>query len=322
MNKCLYCYGELNEGDFHSACSKNFFGTDIAPKIPYNLNELYKLGKIVVEKRVTIPGVQKKLSMELDKKIKNEPKLTIVGMWGNYILKPPSSHFKALPENEDLTMKLANLFGIKTVEHSLIRLKSGELSYITKRIDRVKNRKLHMEDFCQLTERLSEDKYKGSMELINKTIDKYSANPGLDKLTIFELTIFSFLTGNADMHLKNFSLIYKNGMITLAPAYDLLSTRLVIPERKDPDELALTLNGKKRKLRLEDFLKFAETSDLNKKQIENTFKKFANGIEKAFQLIDFSFLDKEMKRKYKNLISERAKRLGLDNLDADAIRNF
>jgi serine/threonine-protein kinase HipA len=118
--------------------------------------------------------------MELDKKIKAEPKLTIVGLWGNYILKPPSEHFDSLPENEDLTLKLAEIFKIKTVNHSLIKLKSGELAYVTKRIDRENNKKIHMEDFCQLTERLTEDKYKGSIELINRTIDKYSSNPGLD----------------------------------------------------------------------------------------------------------------------------------------------
>lgn len=311
MNKCLYCYGELNEGDFHSTCSKKFFGTEKAPIVPYELDELYKLGKIVVEKRVTVPGVQSKLSMELDKQIKTEPKLTIAGLWGNYIFKPPAQPYISLPENEDLTLKLAEIFGLKTVEHSLIRLKSGEIAYITKRTDREKNRKLHMEDFCQLTERLTEDKYKGSMELVNRTIDKYSSNPGLNKLTVFETTLFYFLTGNADMHLKNFSVIYKNGMVNLVPAYDLLSTRLVMSENEDPEESALTINGKKRKLRLNDFLKFAESSGLNIKQIENSFNKFKSNLSKAINFIDSSLLDKKLMNTYKELIVARAERLEL-----------
>ena len=311
MNKCLFCYGELHNGDFHTACIKKFFETETAPEIPYTIDELYKLGKIVVEKRVAIPGVQTKLSMELDKKIKSEPKLTIVGLWGNYILKPPSRQYKELPENEDLTMKLAEIFGIKTVGHSLIKLKSGELSYVTKRIDRVKNRKLHMEDFCQLTERLTEDKYKGSMELLCRTIDKYSSNPGLDKLTIFEIGLFSFLVGNADMHLKNFSVIYKNNMISLSPAYDLLSTRLVISEKNDPDEFALPINGKKRKINLNDFFALAKSTGLNKKQIENSINKFKKKLNAVLNLIDISFLSSEMKSEYKKIILERAARLEL-----------
>lgn len=311
MNKCLYCYGELNEGDYHSTCSKKFFGTEKAPIVPYELDEIYKLGKIVVKKSVTLPGVQSKLSMELDKQIKTEPKLTVVGLWGNYILKPPAQQYKSLPENEDLTLKLAEIFGLKTVDHSLIKLKNGEIAYVTKRIDRDKNRKLHMEDFCQLTERLTEDKYKGSMELVNRTIDKYSSNPGLDKLTIFEMTLFYFLTGNADMHLKNFSIIYEHGMINLAPAYDLLSTRLVISEKDDPEESALTINGKKRKLRLNDFLKFAESSGLNDKQIENSFDKFKSNLSRSINFIDSSFLDKKLMGAYKELIAARAQRLGV-----------
>jgi serine/threonine-protein kinase HipA len=309
MNRCLYCYGQLNEGDFHSTCSKKIFGSEIAPVVPYELNELYKLGKIAVEKRITIPGVQSKLSVELDNKIKSEPKITIVGLWGDYILKPPSAHYNFLPENEDLTMKLAKTFGIKTVQHSLIKFKSGEIAYLTKRIDREKNKKLHMEDFCQLSERLTEDKYKGSMESVVKVIDKYSSNPGLDKLTIFEITLFSFLTGNADMHLKNFSVIYKNNMIYLSPAYDLLSTRLVISEKDDPDESALTINGKKRNLKLSDFLSFAKSSGLEDKQIENSVKLFIKKIDRVINLIDQSFLSDGLKLSYKNLIIERGVRL-------------
>jgi len=147
--------------------------------------------------------------------------------------------------------------------------------------------------------------------LINRTIDKYSSNPGLDKLTVFELALFSFLTGNADMHLKNFSVIYKNGMISLSPAYDLISTRLVIPEKDDPEETALMINGKRRNLQLPDFLKLGESSGLNKRQIENTLNKFKEKFEEVINFIDLSFLNDKRKVDYKNLLISRWKRLNI-----------
>ena len=129
--------------------------------------------------------------------------------------------FQHLPENEDLTMHLAEAFNIPAAMHSLIRLKSGELAYITKRFDRIKKEKLALEDMCQLTETLTNDKYRSSMEKVGKCIEKYSTRPGLDNLIFFETAIFNFLTGNADMHLKNFALLTtKENDIVLSPAYD------------------------------------------------------------------------------------------------------
>ncbi len=219
MNKkCLYCYQPLgeSENDFHVKCAKRIFGTAQAPVLGYSLSQMQELAKEVVQNQVTVPGVQAKLSFHFEPKRGEDNRLTLVGVWGNYILKPPTTQFANLPENEDLTMHLANLLKIKTVPHSLIRLKSGEFAYITKRIDRVKEAKLPMEDLCQLSERLTEDKYKGSMEQIGKVIMQHSSNPLFDAQIFFELTLFSFLTGNADMHLKNFSLIdYDSGNNTI-----------------------------------------------------------------------------------------------------------
>ena len=208
-------------------------------------------------------------------------------------------------------MHMANLCKIKTVPHSLIRLKSGELAYLTKRIDRDnENNKIHMEDMCQLTERLTEDKYKGSMEKTGKTILKYSSNPVYDALTFYELALFSFLTGNADMHLKNFSLIHNsNGMIGISPAYDLLATRMLIPEKYDNEETALTLNGKKRNFTAHDFKLFGKSLTLNDKQIENVFNTFKNRLNDCISFIDKSFLSQENKDRYKKLILERKKRI-------------
>jgi len=313
-NKCLYCYQENHSGlkDYHPACCKKIFGIDQPPKLDYTFSEMSKLAQDIIQNSVTIPGVQAKLSLQLDKKSRGASKLTLVGLWGDFILKPPTINYSELPENEDLSMHLAELFKIKVVPHSLIRLKSGELAYITKRIDRDKDGKLQMEDFCQLSERLTEDKYKASMEQVGKLILQYSSNPLFDALSFFELTLFSFLTGNADMHLKNFSLIdYRNGMTGLSQAYDLLSTRLVISEKKDNEELALTLNGRKRNFKLQDFITFGERLKLNEKQIQNSLLKFSKQYKKAITFVDTSFLSLEFKEKYKELIHLRAERLGL-----------
>lgn len=311
-HKCLYCYQPLNsvETDFHSKCSKKIFGTPTPPLIEYSNGQMKDLAKEVVQSQVTVPGVQAKLSFQIEQKRGKQSRFTLVGLWGNYILKPPTLQYANLPENEDLTMHLASIFKIATVPHSLIYLKSGELAYITKRIDRVKKQKLHMEDLCQLSERLTEDKYKGSMEQVGKTIMQYSSNPLFDALTFVEVTLFSFLTGNADMHLKNFSLIdYPNEITQLAPAYDLLSTRLVIPEKDDPEELALTLNAKKKKFKLNDFIHLAKVLKLNDKQISNSLTRFEKSMPLAIDFIDSSFLTKDDKEKYKKLMKERCDRI-------------
>ncbi len=201
-------------------------------------------------------------------------------------------------------MHLAQLSKIKTVPHSLIRLTSGNLAYITKRIDRTKKGKLAMEDMCQLTERLTEDKYHGSYEQIARTIQKYSATPGLDVVNFFELVLFSFLTGNADMHLKNFSLLEQPGLgMTLSPAYDLVNTALVNPA--DKEEMALTLNGKKKKLKKADFVAAMNTLKVEEKQQQNIFNKMLKSIPKWNEHIDISFLNAEFKEHYKAIIHER-----------------
>ncbi len=311
---CLYCYQENNSGvkDYHPSCSKKLYGVDKPPILSYTFSEMSKLAEKVISNSVTVPGVQAKLSLHLDKKGSRPSKLTLVGLWGDYILKPPTANYPQLPENEDLSMHLADIFKIKVVPHSLIRLKSGEISYITRRVDRDKKGKLHMEDFCQLSERLTEDKYKASMEQVGKLILKYSSNPLLDAITFFEVTIFSFLTGNADMHLKNFSLLdYRNGLTGLSPAYDLLSTRLVIPKKEDNEEIALTLNGRKRNFKLQDFIVFGEKLKMNEKQIQNSFNKFSKQLNKALTFVDLSFLSSDLKKEYSNLIRKRAKLLEL-----------
>lgn len=307
MNKCLYCYKEIDgKDDFHEKCALDFFGNKTAPIIDYTLDKMSELAKNIVERSISVPGVQPKLSMSLNGMDKNQ-RLTIVGaLGGNYILKPPNHNFPEMPENEHLTMLMAKVFGINTVPSSLIRLKSRELSYITKRIDRTPTgQKIHMIDMFQITEAF--DKYKSSMEKIGKAINKYATNTLLDELFFFELTIFSFLTGNNDMHLKNFSLIKTNIGWSLSPAYDLLNVTIVNPE--DKEELALTLSGKKKNLKKEHFVNFGNGLGLNTKQINAVFQRFEKNKPKAIELIDKSFLSKNMKKMYLDILEERYTKL-------------
>jgi serine/threonine-protein kinase HipA len=310
MERCLYCYQSLEQGqvDFHPQCSKKIFGTAVPPVLPYTKADIESLALEVVRSQVTITGVQPKLSVDLEKGKGGEKRFTIVGLWGEYILKPQTEQYPSLPENEDLTMHLASLARIKTVPHSLIRFQDGSLAYITKRIDRDKKGvKIPMEDMCQLTEKLTEQKYKGSHEQIAKKIVEFSAYPVLDLINYFEVLLFCYLTGNADMHLKNFSLYKKVGECVLAPAYDLLSTKLVIPQ--DSEELALTLNGKKRKLKKVDFDSLLKTMKVDDKAIENVYDKFRKVIPEWLLFIDSSFLPDEMKEEYNTLIQEKCKNI-------------
>ncbi|MEQ6122093.1 HipA domain-containing protein [Reichenbachiella sp. MALMAid0571] len=318
-NKCLYCYKKIDSGElmtpagkegYHSRCSKKFFGTLAPPKLEFTQEQMLELAEQVVKSQKTVTGVQPKLSLGLEKGSDIPERFAIVGLWGEYILKPQTEMYPNLPENEDLTMHLAEMSKIKTVDHSLIRLKSGQLAYITKRIDRKNGNKIHMEDMCQLTERLTEHKYKGSYEQIGKAIRRYSANPGLDLTDFYELVLFSFLTGNNDMHLKNFSLIRMDSDYSLCPAYDLVASELVV--EGDDEDLALTLNGRKKKIVRNDFETAMKGSGLDQKVTDNIFKKYKKLFPKWIKFIDESFLPNAMNDGYKELIKRKAKQIGLE----------
>jgi serine/threonine-protein kinase HipA len=314
MSRCLYCYQllKLEGSEFHPACSKKIFGQITPPALPFSEADLEPMARAVIQSQTAMTGVQAKLSLHITNTNHQDlgKRFTIVGLWGGYILKPAAVKYPQLPEVEDLTMHLASLSKIKTAPHSLIRLVSGNLAYITKRVDRIKTRKLAMEDMCQLTERLTEDKYQGSYEQIAKTIQKYSATPGLDVVNFIELLLFSFLTGNADMHLKNFSLLEQPGLgMVLSPAYDLVNTALVNPA--DVEEMALNLNGKKKKIKRQDFVAVMNTLKMDEKKQENIFNKMIKSMPLWLKQIENSFLSIEYKYQYKQLIIERMKRLEL-----------
>jgi serine/threonine-protein kinase HipA len=307
MAKCLYCYKDIEgNGDYHPTCIKSFFGTKLAPTLPYRLKDMAKLAKQAVELSITVPGVQPKLSLGWNKNNLNDGqdgRLTIMdALEGLYILKPQNAQYEQMPENEHLSMKLAELFKINVVPNNMIRLASGELCYITSRIDRKKNKsKIHMIDFLQILE--LEDKYLGTMEHLGKTIGELSINTLMDKLRFFELALFNFIIGNNDMHLKNFSMILSDIGWTLSPAYDLINVNIILP--KDKDETALLLGGKKKNLNKNYFDRFGVVLKLNDKQIHSVYAKLKTWSPKALSLIDASFLNKKNKLQYKEIIIQR-----------------
>lgn len=305
-NKCLYCYEAVDSArDFHEKCAIEFFGTPIPPVIEYSLDQMDELARNVVERSVSVPGVQAKLSMSLVNaaKGKSDTRLTVIGtLGGQYILKPPSDRYAEMPENEHLTMRIAESFGIRVVSSSLIRLASGELCYLTKRIDRTETgEKIHIIDMFQITE--AYDKYKSSMEKVGKALNSYSNNTLLVKIFYFELSLFCFLTGNNDMHLKNFSMIESDSGWLLSPAYDLLNASILNPD--DEEELALTLVGRKKKLKQVHFIEFGKGLGLTDRQVAGAFKRIERDVPKAMDWINRSFLSEEMKHLYKEVLRKR-----------------
>ncbi len=317
--RCLYCYEPLTNGEvnYHAKCCRKIFGVDVAPELPYARAELQGLAEQVIRSQTTLTGVQPKLSLDFDRMSRTPKRFTIVGLWGRYILKPQTDIFPALPELEDLTMHLAEIAGIEVVPHALIRFNDGELCYITQRIDRTsEGEKRAMEDMCQLTERLTENKYRGSHERVAKAILQYSDVPKLDLTKYWEQVVFSWLVGNADMHLKNYSLYAPDGdAYQLTPAYDLLSTTLAMPE--DTEELALTLCGKKRKLTTQNFMTAMTESGVNEKVATNILAKFERVAPLWVPFIRKSFVPTEMQDRYIALIESRRERL----LSNDGLRS-
>ena len=315
MSYCLCCGKSLNKTNsningWHLACIKNFFGTSKFPDIDVSEELLNQLALDSTNKGYTVPGVQKKLSLHLTEG--NEPRLTLVNYPTGYILKPQAEEYSALPEMEYLVMQMAEVSGIKTVPFALVRMPSqnNALAYITKRVDRISGKMLAMEDFCQLDGRLTEDKYRGSYERSGKIISKYSVNSGLDLTELFLRIVFSFAVGNSDMHLKNFSLIEtseKSGEYLLSPAYDMLSTNVVIPA--DKEELALTINGKKQNIRKKDFLVFAQTIEIAEKSAEKMISKIVKLKEKYIGMCNSSYLPENIKKSLINLINGRIEML-------------
>jgi len=315
MSSCLACHKPLASGDhlYHPACLARFWESDTPVfQLDYDISQINELAEENVAQRIIVTGVQPKLSMGFAK-IATEERLTIVGaLNGRYILKPPYAAYPQMPELEALCMLMTQACGIETVPFLLLPLKGGELAYITRRIDRnAKGEKFAMEDACQFNERLTEHKYRGSYEQIAKGIIAYSKNPIKDVVHFYEQVTVSFLIGNNDMHLKNFSLIAKeSNAYELTPAYDMIAAQLLLPD--DLDDLALNLNGKKRKLKREDFNRAMLKAHIPEKAIENLWKRIEKGMSEWSELIDRSFLSQERKRSFKEMINNKTTQLEIE----------
>lgn len=303
MNRCPITY-ELCGNDKYSEKGLRM----IAPKLT-QLNDLpYTAAELRQEaanraKKLSIQGVQPKLSATISVV---EQEFKIVDQFGTYIIKPQNDLFPELPQNEDVTMRMAKAFGLDVPLHGMLYAKDGSLSYFIKRFDRYgKGKKLATEDFAQLTGNTRDTKYRFTMEKLVPVIDEFCSFPAIEKADFFKRILFCYVTGNEDMHLKNFSLITKNGKTTLTPIYDFLNSSIAV---KNPEEeIALTLNGKKNNLKASDFMDYyaKERLQLNEKIIATILEQMHNAIPKWKELLEISFLSDDMKEKYLGLLGNR-----------------
>lgn len=307
MMRCMCCgkiLPEENRNGWHSKCIQKFFHTDTLPEVEINEEMLQELVSVSINEGTIVTGVQKKLSMHLHSESKHA-RLTLSDVPAGYIIKPHTEQYPCICEAEHLVMSMAEKAGISTVPHALMKLDGG-MAYITKRIDRSGTEKIAMEDFCQLDQRLTEDKYNSSYERCSKVISRYSSSEKMDQSELFMRLVFCFITGNSDMHLKNFSLMETecgSREYHISPAYDLVPVNLILPE--DSEQTALTLNGKKRNLRKKDFMIFAAHCGIS----ETAARKMITGVVKCLpvfeRLCEESFLPDDMKKKMNTMMEEK-----------------
>jgi len=309
VNKCLVCFAPLEEphtSAYHPRCAKALFETAVAPTIDIDMNALAEAGLSLLRASGSVAGVQKKLSVD---RHPDEPRrLNLQALGGRFILKPPVDEYPHLVENEAFCMELSRRLGFPTAPHGLARGMDGTLVYLTRRFDRPPDgTKVPQEDFCQLGQRPSADKYKGSLEAASKVL-AYSRQAGLDAVRFLELNLMAWLMGNADLHLKNFSLYCPQpGLWQLTPAYDLVSTALVLPD--DKEETALTLNGKKAQLRLGDWMAFSARLKVGDKVLHNMIGRHLRAWPLVESLCRASFLPAEQQDSFLLRWLERAGRL-------------
>lgn len=278
---------------------KEMFNSNKLPVINFGLADISQQAQKLAGK-LSISGVQPKLSVRLDKK-NNE--LIVVSEGGEYILKPQTSTFPNIPENEQCCMDIAERLGIDIPSHCLLPLKDNSLAYTVKRFDREKGGKYHQEDFSQILE--MNDKYKGSVENIGRKLKEISSAPGYDGQLLFERVVLNFIIGNGDAHLKNHSITYKEGDIRLAPAYDIVCSKLVIPDEEDS---AITINGKKNNLKRSDFDQLAEYFSV---PTRIRYEKFEGKFNIMKEIIESSRMDEEKQEQLIKIVEERLNRLEL-----------
>lgn len=308
MKRCPITYEIINADKSYSERGLHLLSRQLKNLRPLELSAAEQRQEALARAgKMSIQGVQIKLSAQL--KVKEE-RFEIVDKNGHYILKTQSEYYPELPENEALTMSLAAMIGIDVPIHGLIYAKDNSMTYFIKRFDRIgHNKKIALEDFAQLSGADRNTKYKSSMEQLVSIIKKFCSFPKIECVKLFKLTLFNFLIGNEDMHLKNFSLITRERKIMLSPAYDLLNSTIAQPNSKE--ELALPLNGRKNNLRKRDFFEYfaVERLELNKNSVTEIIQEIQQAIPRWKELITDSFLSKAMQEKYLSLLEERLTRL-------------
>ncbi|HPR73598.1 MAG TPA: HipA domain-containing protein [Bacteroidales bacterium] len=309
MNRCPITYNPCGDSRYSEAGLK-LLSTELTSlkELEYTAEEQRKEAFNRASK-MSIQGIQPKLSAKLNIK---EEKFDIVDTGGRYILKPQHQYFPEMPENEDLTMKLANEVGLEIPLHGLIWSKDNTLTYFIKRFDRKgQNDKVPVEDFAQLAGLNRDTKYEYSMEEVVSLINRFCTFPVIEKLVLFKLVMFNYLIGNEDQHLKNFSVITEDGKVKLSPCYDLLNTTI---EYKKPDEeIALPLKGEKKHLTYNMLVKYygLEKCELTTKSIDKVLETLSSAIPVWKSIINSSFLSKGMKEKYLELLEIRLNNLNI-----------
>ncbi len=308
MRRCLFTYEPLKKDEVNYSLeglkklSKKLTGLSI---FPYDQDEQIEIAQRMV-KKISIQGVQPKFSVILDEKAQAFKE---VENNGKYILKPQVSQYKQLPENEDLTMHLVGMAGIKVPWHGLVKCSDDSLSYVIKRFDRVGKDKIPMEDFSQLTGASRDTKYDVSFEKVAETIEQYCTYPTIECFKLFQRIILAFLLGNEDFHLKNISIITVNKKVQLSPVYDFVNSTIANPNAEE--EMALSIGGKKKGFTRNDLLvDYAQNClYLPKAKVEKETQRLINLVPDWNEKIDKSFLEESMKTKYKELIHERVRRV-------------
>ena len=304
MNKSLCCYKDVEDSEkYHTECLKRLFGVNWIPQIMINSRDF----PIEVRKKagkMSISGIQIKASVRLDK---NNRSLSIVGEGGTHILKPEPGEYPELPQNENLCMNIAECLDIEVPPHGLFPMADGKLSYVIKRFDRASGAgKIHIEDMAQILGLPPDSKYNSSLEKIGRTILKNTQNKYLNAIEFFERVILSFILGNGDMHLKNWSLLIPDdNRIRLAPCYDLVCTELYLP---DGDESALTINGKRSNLKKSDFQSLADYLEIGQKSVKNSFDKIIDSRIQIISLIDDT-AHFEQKEEFKKIVLKQFNRI-------------
>jgi serine/threonine-protein kinase HipA len=288
---------------YHRKCSKQLFGTAQPPDVPFKSTDVTAEAQKMVG-RMSISGVQPKLSVIHDRK---RHELTVVDRGGLFILKPPTDRFESLPENENLCMNIVSTYGIEVPPHGLLPLTDGKLAYVVKRFDRLDDgSKLQQEDFQQLLQ--TDDKYSGSYERIANFIKKHSDVTGLDLMRLFERALLFYVLGNGDAHLKNFSLLRREDVgYQLSPAYDVVNSRLVLPEEKE--DMCLSLQGKRNNISKKDLQRLSEHFGLSSKQVNNALEHL-NALRSSIEtMIEGSFLEKRLRNRFLEIFQERMERI-------------